>query len=161
MRTSVVGESQKTTGATSTPRGTGTVNRSPGRSGFWTVTPRAFPSRFPPSWPSGSVTHAPQRWSGLSDTEDETPLKPAGSIKPAKLGPLVGIIREVLEEAIEAGGSTLKDYAAADGALGYFQHRFRAYDREGEPCANPGCKGTIAREVQAGRSTFYCRTCQK
>ena len=88
-------------------------------------------------------------------------MKPAGSIKPAKLGPLVEIIRDVLNEAIEAGGSTLKDYAAADGALGYFQHRFRAYDREGEPCTNAGCKGTIAREVQAGRSTFYCPTCQK
>ena len=90
-----------------------------------------------------------------------SPLKPAGSIKPAKLGPLVEIIRDVLNEAIEAGGSTLKDDAAADGALGYFQHRFRAYDREGEPCTNAGCKGTIAREVQAGRSTFYCPTCQK
>ena len=89
-----------------------------------------------------------------------SPFKPAGSIKAARLKPLVGIVREVLEEAIEAGGSTLKDYAAADGALGYFQHRFRAYDREGEPCLNPGCGGTIAREVQAGRSTFYCPKCQ-
>ena len=90
-----------------------------------------------------------------------SPFKPAGDVKAARLGPLVAHVREVLAEAIEAGGSTLKDYAAADGALGYFQHRFRVYDREGEPCANPGCKGTIAREVQAGRSTFYCRTCQK
>ena len=90
-----------------------------------------------------------------------SPFKPAGAIKAARLAPLVGIVRDVLGEAIEAGGSTLKDYAAADGALGYFQHRFRAYDREGEPCLNPGCKGTIAREVQAGRSTFYCPTCQK
>ncbi|WP_304176082.1 bifunctional DNA-formamidopyrimidine glycosylase/DNA-(apurinic or apyrimidinic site) lyase [Phenylobacterium aquaticum] len=89
-----------------------------------------------------------------------SPFKPAGTIPRKKLGPLVAIIREVLAEAIEAGGSTLRDYAAADGALGYFQHRFRAYDREGETCLNPGCGGTIGREVQAGRSTFYCQLCQ-
>jgi formamidopyrimidine-DNA glycosylase len=90
-----------------------------------------------------------------------SPFKPAGTIAARRLPALVETIREVLAEAIEAGGSTLRDYASADGALGYFQHRFRAYDREGEPCLNPGCKGTIAREVQAGRSTFYCATCQK
>lgn len=90
-----------------------------------------------------------------------SPFKPAGDVKAARLGPLVAHVREVLAEAIEAGGSTLKDYAAADGALGYFQHRFRVYDREGEPCANPGCKGVIARQVQAGRSTFFCPVCQK
>jgi formamidopyrimidine-DNA glycosylase len=77
------------------------------------------------------------------------------------LARLVPEIKAVLAEAIEAGGSTLRDYAAADGALGYFQHRFRAYDREGQPCLNPGCKGTIAREVHAGRSTFFCPTCQR
>ncbi|HEX5380145.1 MAG TPA: bifunctional DNA-formamidopyrimidine glycosylase/DNA-(apurinic or apyrimidinic site) lyase [Phenylobacterium sp.] len=90
-----------------------------------------------------------------------SPFKPAGTIAARRLPALVEIVREVLAEAIEAGGSTLRDYASADGALGYFQHRFRAYDREGEPCLNPGCRGTIAREVQAGRSTFYCATCQK
>jgi formamidopyrimidine-DNA glycosylase len=90
-----------------------------------------------------------------------SPFKPAGTLAARRLPPLVDIIRQVLEEAIEAGGSTLRDYASADGALGYFQHRFRAYDREGQPCLNPGCAGTIAREVQAGRSTFYCDTCQK
>lgn len=74
---------------------------------------------------------------------------------------LAAAIRSVLEEAIEAGGSTLRDYAHTDGSLGYFQHRFRSYDREGEPCLNAGCKGTISRLVQSGRSTFYCRTCQK
>lgn len=89
-----------------------------------------------------------------------SPFKPADGIPKKKLAPLVETIREVLEEAIAAGGSTLRDYAAADGALGYFQHRFRAYDREDEPCLNPGCRGTIAREVQAGRSTFFCRACQ-
>lgn len=90
-----------------------------------------------------------------------SPFKPAGTLKPAQIKPLVGIIGDVLAEAIEAGGSTLRDYAAADGALGYFQHRFRAYGREGEPCLNDGCNGVIHREVQAGRSTFFCSVCQK
>jgi len=90
-----------------------------------------------------------------------SPLKPAGAIKRAKLVALAVAIREVLIEAIEAGGSSLKDYAGADGALGYFQHRFRVYDREGEACPTPGCKGVIERIVQGGRSTFFCRVCQK
>jgi formamidopyrimidine-DNA glycosylase len=89
-----------------------------------------------------------------------SPFRPAGEIKAARLNLLATTVKDVLAEAIEAGGSTLKDFAAADGALGYFQHRFRAYDRLGQPCANPGCKGTIHREVQAGRSTFFCPTCQ-
>jgi len=74
---------------------------------------------------------------------------------------LVQTIRTVLEEAIAAGGSTLRDHAQVDGTLGYFQHTFRAYDREGEPCLAPGCGGTIARLVQSGRSTFYCIACQR
>jgi formamidopyrimidine-DNA glycosylase len=74
---------------------------------------------------------------------------------------LAGVIREVLEEAVEAGGSTLRDYAHTDGGLGYFQHRFRVYDREGEPCPTPGCKGTVRRTVQSGRATFHCTTCQR
>ena len=90
-----------------------------------------------------------------------SPFKPAGSIPAKKLPGLVAIIREVLGEAIAAGGSTLRDYASADGALGYFQHRFRAYGREGQPCLNDACKGVITREVQAGRSTFFCPVCQK
>ena len=89
-----------------------------------------------------------------------SPFKPAGTITAQKLPGLVNIIREVLEEAIAAGGSTLRDYASADGALGYFQHRFRAYGREGQPCLNDSCKGVIGREVQAGRSTFFCPVCQ-
>lgn len=90
-----------------------------------------------------------------------SPLKPAGRIPKAKLPRLVDTIRAVLEEAIEAGGSTLRDFASAEGALGYFQHRFRVYDREGEACAVAGCGGTVARTVQAGRSTFYCPRCQR
>lgn len=89
-----------------------------------------------------------------------SPFKPAGRIKPAKLEALVPEIKAVLAEAIEAGGSTLRDFAQADGALGYFQHRFRTYDREGQPCRNGGCGGIIGRKVQAGRSTFYCPKCQ-
>ncbi len=89
-----------------------------------------------------------------------SPFKPSGGIAKKRLGPLTTAIKEVLAEAVEVGGSSLKDFAAADGALGYFQHRFRVYDREGEPCPTPGCKGVIAREVQAGRSTFFCPVCQ-
>ncbi|MDP3661027.1 bifunctional DNA-formamidopyrimidine glycosylase/DNA-(apurinic or apyrimidinic site) lyase [Phenylobacterium sp.] len=89
-----------------------------------------------------------------------SPFKPAGRISRPRLERLATAVREVLIAAIEAGGSTLRDYAAADGALGYFQQSFRAYGREGEPCPNPGCKGVIARAVQSGRSTFYCPRCQ-
>jgi formamidopyrimidine-DNA glycosylase len=73
----------------------------------------------------------------------------------------VPAIREVLAEAIEAGGSSLRDYRRADGELGYFQHAFRVYDREGQPCPAPGCGGRIARIVQSGRSSFYCPACQR
>jgi formamidopyrimidine-DNA glycosylase len=89
-----------------------------------------------------------------------SPLKPAGGIKRAKLAGLVEAIKAVLAEAVEAGGSSLRDYAGTGGELGYFQHRFRVYDREGEPCPTPGCKGTIERVAQAGRSTFFCPVCQ-
>jgi formamidopyrimidine-DNA glycosylase len=89
-----------------------------------------------------------------------SPFKPAGGISKARLERLVTEIRAVLSEAIAAGGSTLRDFAQTDGALGYFQHRFRVYDREGEPCLNDPEVGVIARKVQAGRSTFYCPVCQ-
>jgi formamidopyrimidine-DNA glycosylase len=88
------------------------------------------------------------------------PSRPAGSLKGAKLTALAGAIRTVLEEAIEAGGSTLRDYAAADGSLGYFQHSFAVYGREGERCRRADCAGVIHRTVQAGRSTFACARCQ-
>ena len=89
------------------------------------------------------------------------PSRPAGALKAAKLKPLAEAIRQVLEEAIEAGGSTLRDYAAADGSLGYFQHSFAVYGREGEACLKAGCGGVIERTVQAGRSTFACPRCQR
>jgi formamidopyrimidine-DNA glycosylase len=74
---------------------------------------------------------------------------------------LVEAIRAVLNDAIKAGGSSLRDHRQTDGELGYFQHHFRVYDREGEPCVTPGCSGTIRRIVQGGRSTFFCPVCQK
>lgn len=74
---------------------------------------------------------------------------------------LTRAIRDVIAEAIEAGGSSLRDHIQTDGSLGYFQHRFRVYDREGEPCRTPGCDGIIDRITQSGRSTFYCPVCQK
>jgi formamidopyrimidine-DNA glycosylase len=78
-----------------------------------------------------------------------------------KLPILVDHIKAVLKDAIKAGGSSLRDHARTDGSLGEFQHRFRVYDREGKPCPGEGCKGKIKRIVQAGRSTFYCPSCQK
>ena len=90
-----------------------------------------------------------------------SPFKAAGGVSGPRLAKLVPEIKAVLAEAIAAGGSTLRDFAQADGALGYFQHSFRTYDREGEPCRNAGCKGVIDRKVQAGRSTFYCPVCQR
>ena len=77
----------------------------------------------------------------------------------ARAGALVEAIKAVLQDAIAAGGSSLRDHRRTDGALGDFQHNFSVYDREGEPCSN--CKGKIKRIVQSGRSTFYCPSCQK
>jgi formamidopyrimidine-DNA glycosylase len=74
---------------------------------------------------------------------------------------LVSAIRDILQDAIAAGGSSLRDHRQTNGELGYFQHRFRVYDREGERCPTPGCRGKIRRIVQAGRSTFYCPVCQR
>ncbi len=87
-----------------------------------------------------------------------SPKRLAKTVAGARCEKLVPAIKAVLKEAVDAGGSSLRDYARADGELGYFQHHFAVYDREGEPC--PNCKGTIKRIVQAGRSTFYCPKCQ-
>ncbi len=88
------------------------------------------------------------------------PQTPAGEIARAGLKRLVTAIKAVLAEAVGAGGSTLRDYRAADGALGYFQHRFRVYGREDDACTAPRCAGVVRRLVQAGRSTFFCPDCQ-
>ena len=99
--------------------------------------------------------------SGLS------PSRAAGSIVRKNGAPtpkaerLTAEIRLVLEDAIAAGGSPLRDFAPADGSLGYFQHRFKVYGREGEPCLNASCSNIVQRMVQSGRSTFFCKACQK
>lgn len=96
-----------------------------------------------------------------------SPARASGCLADAKGRPttraerLVPAIRDVLEAAITAGGSTLRNYRGADGALGYFQHSFSVYDREGEPCVRAGCGGRVRRIVQGGRSTFYCPRCQR
>lgn len=87
------------------------------------------------------------------------PTRLAGSIRADRLERLAIAVRDVIEEAIEAGGSTISDFAAADGELGYFQHRFRVYDREGKAC--PTCGRAVKRMVQSGRSTFWCSSCQR
>ncbi len=95
------------------------------------------------------------------------PKRPASSLatktgRPtARAGRLATAIRAVLKDAIAAGGSSLRDYRHADGALGMFQHTFAVYGREGLPCLRPGCHGTVRRIVQSGRSTFFCPKCQR
>jgi formamidopyrimidine-DNA glycosylase len=96
-----------------------------------------------------------------------SPLRLAGTLatktgkSTAKTEALSVSIQAVLNEAIKAGGSSLRDYRGADGELGRFQHRFKVYGREGKPCPHKGCGGTVRRIVQGGRSTFYCPTCQR
>ncbi len=88
------------------------------------------------------------------------PTLPAGRLSDMAIARLVAAIRAVLQEAIAAGGSTLRDYVDATGAPGYFQHSFDVYGRAGQACRRPGCSGTVQRIVQSGRSTFYCPDCQ-
>ncbi len=99
--------------------------------------------------------------SGLSPRRAAGTLATKGGKPTAMAVRLTEEIRLVLEEALEAGGSTLRDFAHADGSLGYFQHRFKVYDREGDPCPNHRCAGVVKRLVQSGRSTFYCASCQR
>jgi formamidopyrimidine-DNA glycosylase len=89
------------------------------------------------------------------------PKRKAGQISAKRVATLVPLIRDVLSEAIAAGGSSLRDYRQSDGELGYFQHGFQVYDREGEPCLTHGCEKTIVRIVQSGRSSFFCPQCQR
>jgi formamidopyrimidine-DNA glycosylase len=90
-----------------------------------------------------------------------SPKRLARTIDHARAVPLVKAIQRVLRAAIKAGGSSLRDFASTDGALGEFQHRFAVYDREGKPCPRKDCSGTIKRIVQSGRSTFWCTACQR
>lgn len=89
------------------------------------------------------------------------PARRAKRISESRIAALVPIIRDVLSRAIEAGGSSLRDFRQADGELGYFQHSFDVYGREGEGCKTPGCPESIRRIVQSGRSSFYCPQCQR
>lgn len=90
-----------------------------------------------------------------------SPKHKAGKLSQKRIATLVPAIRDVLNEAIVSGGSSLQDHRQTDGELGYFQHRFRAYGRENEPCTTANCPGTITRITQSGRSTFYCPKCQR
>ncbi len=90
-----------------------------------------------------------------------SPRRRAGTVGPAQAGRLVPAIKNVLDDAIAAGGSSLKDYVQTDGELGYFQHRFAVYDREGKPCPGCRCGGSVKRIVQGGRSTFFCPNRQR
>jgi formamidopyrimidine-DNA glycosylase len=98
---------------------------------------------------------------GLSPRREAKGLVKANGKPTARLEALVGHIKEVLHEALEAGGSTLNDFAAVDGTLGYFAHQFAVYGREGLPCQKEGCGGVVRRLVQSNRSTFYCPSCQR
>ncbi|MSP81738.1 MAG: bifunctional DNA-formamidopyrimidine glycosylase/DNA-(apurinic or apyrimidinic site) lyase [Alphaproteobacteria bacterium] len=90
-----------------------------------------------------------------------SPRRLAGTVQGVRADRLAHALREVLGQAIAAGGSSLRDYVQADGELGYFQHQWAVYDHEGDPCPGCTCKGTIRRIAQGGRSTFYCPTRQK
>lgn len=90
-----------------------------------------------------------------------SPKRVAGRISAARAAALVPIIRNVLNDAIDAGGSSLRDHRRTDSELGYFQHSFQVYGREGAACQTPGCGAKIRRIAQAGRSSFYCPACQR
>ena len=95
----------------------------------------------------------------VAETLFRAGIHPARLAADTPAAPLVPIIRQVLTEAIDAGGSSLRDYRQTDGELGYFQHRFRVYDRENQPC--PTCATPIQRFTQSGRSSFFCPLCQR
>lgn len=90
-----------------------------------------------------------------------SPVRPAGALTADQVERLTAAIRQVLQKAIAAGGSTLRDYRQAHGELGYFQHNFSVYDREGLACVTCTGKRPVMRIIQGGRSTFYCPSCQR
>ena len=96
---------------------------------------------------------SPRRAAGTLAKRDGTPARSAET--------LARVIKDVLLEAVEAGGSSLRDHRRTDGTLGYFQHAFRVYDRLDDPCPNIKCSGVVKRIVQGGRSTFFCSMCQR
>ncbi|MER8405569.1 bifunctional DNA-formamidopyrimidine glycosylase/DNA-(apurinic or apyrimidinic site) lyase [Mesorhizobium sp. M1307] len=109
----------------------------------------------------GNIYVSEALWrAGLSPLREAGTLARAGKKAKEQSARLAEAIRSVVADAIAAGGSSLRDYMQTDGSLGYFQHSFAVYDREGEACSKPGCGGHIERIVQSGRSTFHCRACQ-
>ncbi|MBH67533.1 MAG: DNA-formamidopyrimidine glycosylase [Rhodospirillaceae bacterium] len=90
-----------------------------------------------------------------------SPKRLASNTRGKKLDRLVSAIRDVLRDAIQVGGSSLRDHVQTSGEIGYFQNQFKVYGREGECCPNDECRGKIRRIVQAGRATFYCAACQR
>jgi formamidopyrimidine-DNA glycosylase len=98
---------------------------------------------------------------GLGPWKPASRLATRGGKPTPAAGRLAAEIKAVLADAIRAGGSTLRDYKRADGTSGLFQNEFAVYGREGEPCVTPGCRGTVRRKTQGGRSTFYCAVCQR
>lgn len=110
----------------------------------------------------GNIYVSEALWrAGLSPLRAAGTIAGKGKIARERAELLATSVREVIADAIAAGGSSLRDYVHTDGSLGYFQHSFSVYDRESEPCPRPGCGGHIERIVQSGRSTFYCRQCQR
>lgn len=110
----------------------------------------------------GNIYVSEALWrAGLSPLRAAGTVAGKGKIARERAELLATSVREVIADAIAAGGSSLRDYVHTDGSLGYFQHSFSVYDRESEPCPRPGCGGHIERIVQSGRSTFYCRQCQR
>jgi len=99
--------------------------------------------------------------SGISPTRKANGLVRANGKPTMALERLTDHIKEVLSEAIASGGSTLNDFAAVDGTMGYFAHAFQVYGREGLPCTKDGCGGVVRRLVQSNRSTFHCPSCQR
>src|SRR5690606_5246111 len=110
----------------------------------------------------GNIYVSEALWrAGLSPTRIAATIAGRSPAAKSRSQRLADAIRSVIADAIEAGGSSLRDYVHTDGSLGYFQHSFAVYDREGQPCPTPGCGGHIERIVQSGRSSFYCRACQR
>jgi formamidopyrimidine-DNA glycosylase len=109
----------------------------------------------------GNIYASEALWQAGLSPKREAGTVAAGRGHGARAALLADSIRDVIRQAIAAGGSSLRDYVHADGSLGYFQHAFRVYGREGEPCPRPGCGGHVKRIVQSGRSTFFCPACQR
>jgi len=108
-------------------------------------------------WPATRIAAAVARGEITARAAAEDALARLAAVNPR----INAVVQELPDEAIAAGGASLRDYRRADGELGYFQLNFLVYGREGEPCRRDGCRGGIVRIVQSGRSTFHCSKCQR